>query len=65
MKLLSKMMERFVKVGRLTIIDAEGGEHVFGPGGEPSATIRLHDPALYRSLFLNPELRRCCGSGSA
>ena len=50
-------MTRFVKVGQLTIIDAEGGEHVFGPGGEPSATIRLHDPKLYRSLFLNPELK--------
>ena len=57
MKLLSKMMTRFVKVGQLTVIDAGGGEHVFGPGGEPSATIRLHDPKLYRLLFLNPELK--------
>ena len=57
MKLLSKMMDRFVKVGSLTIHDAQGGTHTFGPGGEPAATIRLHDPALYRSLFLNPELK--------
>ena len=57
MRLLSKMMERFVKVGQLTIHDADGGVHSFGPGGEPSATIRLHDPKLYRSLFLNPEMK--------
>ena len=57
MKLLSKMMERFVKVGELTIVDANGAQHRFGPGGEPSATIRLHDKELYRTLFLNPELK--------
>ena len=51
------MMSRFVKVGQLTIIDAEGGRHVHGPGGSPQATIRLTDKTLYRSLFLNPELR--------
>lgn len=57
MKLLNSMMSRFVKVGQLTIIDAEGGRHVHGPGGHPSATIRLTDKKLYRQLFLNPELR--------
>ncbi len=57
MKLLNSMMAGFVKVGQLTIVDADGGEHVHGPGGEPNATIRLHDKKLYRTLFLNPELR--------
>ena len=57
MKLLNKMMARFVQQGQLTIIDADGHQHVHGPGGEPSATIRLTDKALYRSLFLNPELK--------
>ncbi len=57
MKLLNSMMSRFVKVGHLTIIDADGGRHTYGPGGEPSATIRLTDKKLYRSLFLNPELK--------
>ena len=51
------MMARFVQQGQLTIIDADGHQHVHGPGGEPSATIRLTDKALYRSLFLNPELK--------
>jgi cyclopropane-fatty-acyl-phospholipid synthase len=57
MKLLNKMMSKFVKVGQLTIIDADGGKHVHGPGGAPSATIRLTDKKLYRHLFLNPELK--------
>jgi cyclopropane-fatty-acyl-phospholipid synthase len=51
------MMSRFVKVGQLTIIDADGSHHVHGPGGEPRATIRLTDKTLYRTLFLNPELK--------
>jgi len=57
MKLLNSMMAGFVKVGQLTIIDADGHSHVHGPGGHPSATIRLTDKKLYRTLFLNPELR--------
>jgi len=57
MKLLNKMMTRFVKVGQLTIIDVDGNKHVHGPGGEPSATIRLTDKKLYRQLFFNPELK--------
>jgi len=57
MKLLNSMMAQFVKVGQLTIIDADGNKHVHGPGGHPEATIRITDKALYKSLFLNPELR--------
>lgn len=57
MKLLNSMMSRFVQVGQLTIIDADGVRHIHGPGGEPQATIRLTDKKLYRSLFLNPELK--------
>jgi len=51
------MMAQFVKVGQLTIIDADGNKHVHGPGGHPQATIQIKDKALYKSLFLNPELR--------
>ena len=50
-------MSRFVKLGELTIIDADGGRHVHGPGGAPRATIRLTDKKLYRELFFNPELK--------
>ena len=50
-------MSRFVKGGQLTIIDVDGLSHVYGPGGEPSAVIRITDKKLYRDLFFNPELR--------
>lgn len=59
MKLLNSMMSRFVQGGQLTIIDVDGNRHVHGDGGEglPKATVRIHDKKLYRTLFLNPELR--------
>jgi len=57
MQLLNSMMAGFVKVGQLTIIDADGNSHIHGPGGHPTATIRLTDKKLYRTLFLNPELK--------
>ena len=56
MKLLDAMMTRFVQVGQLTVIDHKGQPHIYGPGGAPSAAIRITDPALYRSLVLKPEL---------
>ncbi len=54
---LSRMLEAFVKLGTLTVIDATSGTHVFGgarPG--PAVTMRLDDATLYRKLFFNPEL---------
>jgi len=54
---LSHMLKSFVRAGTLKVIDAEGRAHIFGgraPG--PEVTMRLTDPTLYRSLFLNPEL---------
>jgi len=55
--LLARILQRFVTVGRLRLIDAHGKEHLFGaPGAEPSATIRLHDPALHWKLGLTPKL---------
>ena len=54
---LSRLMRTFVQVGKLTITDADGKEHVFGgtrPG--PEARMRIYDKSLYRKLFFNPEL---------
>jgi cyclopropane-fatty-acyl-phospholipid synthase len=60
---LSTMLRSFIKVGRLTVLDAAGARHVFGEGAAtpsgnpaPDVTMRLTDPALYRALFFNPEL---------
>jgi cyclopropane-fatty-acyl-phospholipid synthase len=57
MLLLKNLLQRIVQVGTLTVIDAEGGAHVFKGSEGPEVTIRLRDPALYRSLFFHPELR--------
>jgi cyclopropane-fatty-acyl-phospholipid synthase len=57
MYFLGKFLARLIKVGRLTVIAADGEEHVFG-GRQPGSqvAIKLHDPALAWKLFLNPEL---------
>lgn len=58
MRLLSKMMSRFIKTGQLNIIDVSGKLHSFGDAGsQPSVTMKIHDKKLYRSLFFNPELK--------
>jgi cyclopropane-fatty-acyl-phospholipid synthase len=53
---LSSLLTSFVRIGRLTVIDAEGKEHVFA--GRPGLDVRmkLTDRTLYRKLFFNPEL---------
>lgn len=58
MFLLGNLLKRFVQSGQLTVIDASGMEHRFAGGGEgPSVTIKLHEKALERSIFFNPELK--------
>ena len=57
MRLLSNLLKKFIKKGSLRFYDADGQLHVFGgqqPG--PAATVRLHDRALEKKLFTNPEL---------
>ncbi len=57
MKLLDSLMQRFVQKGSLRIVDAFGKVHEYQGAGEPRVAIRLGDPALHRSLFLDPELK--------
>ena len=57
MRLLSKLLRRFIQQGTLRVRDADGKEHVFGnrlPG--PDVAIHLRDRKLYTKLFINPEL---------
>ena len=53
---LSHMLKSFVQTGRLTVIDADGIAHVFAGKAGLDVSMRLTDPKLYRTLFLNPEL---------
>ncbi|MFQ5513443.1 MAG: class I SAM-dependent methyltransferase [Myxococcota bacterium] len=56
MRLLARMLERFVQHGTLRVIDTAGRVHEFSGSAEPLVTIQLHDPALPLKLFRNPEL---------
>ena len=57
MLLLANLLKGFVQRGRLRLIDAHGKSHEFGvEDGEVRVTLRLHDRALHRRLFFNPEL---------
>jgi cyclopropane-fatty-acyl-phospholipid synthase len=54
---LSRLMTAFVQVGKLTITDAKGREHIFGGRvSGPEARMQLHDKSLYHKIFFNPEL---------
>ena len=53
---LSHMLNSFVRVGTLTVIDADGRSHVFAGTPGPRASMRISDRTLYRKLFFNPEL---------
>ena len=54
--LLDKVMTKFVSHGELTVILPDGNATTYGPGGEPSATVKINDPALPLQLVKNPEL---------
>jgi len=54
---LRLLLRRFVRRGRLGVIDHTGRRSDFGAtDSRPSVAIRLHDPALYRRLALYPTL---------
>ncbi|WP_372623098.1 class I SAM-dependent methyltransferase [Falsiroseomonas sp.] len=58
MMLLANLLSRFVRRGRLTVIDHAGIAHRFGGAEDgPSVVIRLTDRAVEREIFLNPELK--------
>ena len=56
MYLLSHLLKRFVKVGTLTVTDADGGRHVFQGAAGPQVAFRITDKSLYNRMFFNPDL---------
>lgn len=54
--LITGLLHRLVRAGRLEIIDANGVVRTFGPGGGPTVTVRLHSHRLPYRLLLSPSL---------
>jgi cyclopropane-fatty-acyl-phospholipid synthase len=55
--LLARLLQRLMRSGSLAVVRASGERVVFsGPTPGPSVTIRVHDRATERNLFLNPGL---------
>lgn len=54
--LLSHLLNRLIRVGSLSVIDAYGNTHLFEGTKGPAVTVRLHDKALHHRLFTNPPL---------
>jgi cyclopropane-fatty-acyl-phospholipid synthase len=54
--LLSLLLKRAILTGTLNVIDAHGTMHRFSGTPRPEVTIRLHDRALHKKLYFNPEL---------
>ncbi|GAB4151193.1 MAG: cyclopropane-fatty-acyl-phospholipid synthase family protein [Sphingomonadales bacterium] len=56
MYLLSPLLRKIMRHGRLCVIDAGGKRHVFGPDEAGGVTIRFHDRWTPTRLALNPGL---------
>src|SRR5437868_3984838 len=51
--LLASALSRFIRIGRLSLIDAAGKTHVFEGSPGPSASVRVHDPSWHWKLLLS------------
>ena len=51
----SRLLEKFIQRGRLTLIDHDGQERTFGEGG-PAATWRLNRSSTLMRILRNPQL---------
>src|ERR1700680_1103822 len=54
--LLASVLARFIRIGRLSVVDADGRRHLFEGSAGPSASVRLHDRALHWKLLVKPRL---------
>ena len=54
--LLARVLRHMIKIGKLTLIDANGKTHVFQGTAGPACTIRFHDRSLHWRMLVNPKL---------
>lgn len=54
--LLIGFLNRFIRTGRLELIDPDGRTHTFGESDAEPVSIRIHDKATMRRLFFQPKM---------
>src|SRR5579862_6152738 len=54
--LLTRLLNRITRIGRIELVDAAGRMHVFAGSPGPAVKVRLHDKALHWKLAVNPWL---------
>ncbi len=54
--LVAKYLDKIIRVGTLTVVDAHGKTHRFKGDEGPAVTVCPHDKALHWKLFFNPQL---------
>jgi cyclopropane-fatty-acyl-phospholipid synthase len=54
--LMTPLLDHLITIGTLRVLTPDGASHVFSGEPGPVITMRLHDRALVRKLFLNPRL---------
>ncbi len=54
--LFARLLNHLMRTGTLTVVDAGGRSHTFQGADGPALTVRLHDHAVQRRLFFNPEV---------
>ena len=54
--LLTRLLTRVIRIGRLELVDAAGCTHIFTGSPGPSVKARLHDKSLHWKLAVNPWL---------
>ena len=52
----NNMLTRLVQSGSLRVIFPDGSDRVFGPGGDLSATVHIHDEDVVRGICMKPDL---------
>jgi cyclopropane-fatty-acyl-phospholipid synthase len=57
MRLLSSIMRRVIRQGRLAIVDVDGVTHDFGEVSKAPITIKLHDRRVATEIALHPQLK--------
>ncbi len=54
--LLARFLKPLVKVGALTVVDADNRTHTFAGAPGPQVTVRIHSKALQRRYFFQPSM---------